>query len=324
MISFRFHVVSITAIFLAIAIGVVVGTTFIDRVTVNSLETRIDVVEDRADATREENNRLEAELDRNREYVQLSADFAVTDRLTDVPVLLVAARGIDEGVVERTVALARRAGGEVPGVVWLEPRWAAESEEDLEALSDIVGGSPTDDREDLWDEAWSAVADELSGGAIDDGTFGPGPDQTTSNTALEELTTAGFLTVDPLDDDTVALEDLAGTDPRVLVVSGAGAEEQVVPVVPVAVAASADAGLVTVAADVYVEADEAPSRGSELLDTYDEAVRELIVLVDHADIEEGRVASVLALDSAADEGGTGVHYGYGEGADAVLPAWTPP
>ena len=30
-----------------------------------------------------------------------------------------------------------------------------------------------------------------------------------------------------------------------------------------------------------------------------------------------------ALDAAAD-GDVGRHYGYGDGADAVLPAWTPP
>ena len=44
--------------------------------------------------------------------------------------------------------------------------------------------------------------------------------------------------------------------------------------------------------------------------------------MDGVDLESGRVAAVLALDSAAD-GEVGLHYGYGEGADAVLPAWTP-
>ena len=52
-----------------------------------------------------------------------------------------AARGVDEAAVERTVVLARQAGGIVPGIVWLEPRWAADGDEDLEALAAIVGGS---------------------------------------------------------------------------------------------------------------------------------------------------------------------------------------
>ena len=40
MISFRFHVVSITAVFLAIAIGVVVGSTYVDRAIVDTLRNR--------------------------------------------------------------------------------------------------------------------------------------------------------------------------------------------------------------------------------------------------------------------------------------------
>ena len=110
MISFRFHVVSITAIFLAIAIGVVVGSTYVDELTVDQLRNRIETVEDRADATRSENGRLEDELSTSRDYIDLSAEYAVTDRLTEVPVLFAAARGIDEAAVERAVLLARRAG----------------------------------------------------------------------------------------------------------------------------------------------------------------------------------------------------------------------
>ena len=52
-----------------------------------------------------------------------------------------------------------------------------------------------------------------------------------------------------------------------------------------------------------------------------EVAKGQFVIVDDADLEAGRVAAVLGLDSAAD-GQLGVHYGYGDGADAVLPAWT--
>jgi hypothetical protein len=47
------------------------------------------------------------------------------------------------------------------------------------------------------------------------------------------------------------------------------------------------------------------------------------VIVDDLDRAEGRVATVLAVHDAAD-GAVGLHYGYGDGADGVLPAWTEP
>jgi hypothetical protein len=79
--------------------------------------------------------------------------------------------------------------------------------------------------------------------------------------------------------------------------------------------------LVTVVGDIYVRADEAPGRGVALTEMFEDATLDSIVIVDAADLEAGRVAAVLALDSAAD-GQVGLHFGYGEGADAVLPAWT--
>ena len=96
----------------------------------------------------------------------------------------------------------------------------------------------------------------------------------------------------------MGVADLIGAGPRVVVVTGARAEEEVAPVVPVAVAASVDAGLATVVADVYVAAPEAPGRGATLIESLDEALRDAIVIVDDADLEPGRVASVLALDAA--------------------------
>ncbi|MET0902038.1 MAG: copper transporter [Acidimicrobiales bacterium] len=317
MISFRFHVVSITAIFLAIAIGVVVGSTYVDGAVVDGLRSRIRTVEGNVSDARDENGRLEDQLQSTREYVDLSSEYAVTDRLTDVPVFLTAARGVDEATVERTLVLARQAGGIVPGIVWLEQRWAADGDEDLEDLALIVGGSATDARDVLWASAWEDITDELVAGA---GAQDPDGGDASILAQLEE---AGFLTVDPLDDETVGLDDLIGAAPRVAIVTGARAEEEVAPVVPVAVTASVDAGLVTVVGDVYVAAPEAPGRGATLTESFDDAVREATVIVDDVDLEAGRVAVVLGMDAAA-EGETGRHYGYGDGADAVLPAWTPP
>ena len=170
-----------------------------------------------------------------------------------MPVFLTAVRGVDADAVERTLVLARQAGGTVPGIVWLEPRWAADGDEDLEALATIVGGPTSAPREILWASAWEAITDELAAGPASQ----EDPDAGASTlAALEE---AGFLTVDSLDDDTIGLDDLIGAGARIAIVTGARAEEEIAPLVPVAVTASVDAGLVTVVGDVYVTASEAPA-----------------------------------------------------------------
>ena len=47
MINIRYHIVSITAVFLALGIGVALGSTFLDRVTVNVLDDQISSAENR-------------------------------------------------------------------------------------------------------------------------------------------------------------------------------------------------------------------------------------------------------------------------------------
>jgi hypothetical protein len=325
MISFRFHVVSITAVFLAIAIGVVVGTTYVDGAVVDGLRNRINSVEDNLDTRREENEQLEDELEDARGYIESTAEFAVTDRLVDVPVLVVAVRGIDESAVERTVALARRAGALVPGVAWIETGWSLQDEEARNALAEIVDGDADDDPEDLWAAAWEAVADELApvAGPLEGTTGTPIGAQPTS-TVLAGLVEGGFLTVDAFGGSTTALTDLAGQGPRVLTLTGPRAQEDLAPVVPVLVDAVVEGDLPTVVADVHVEAPEAPGRGEELRSVLPEELRERLVLVDHADLLEGQVGAVLALAAVADAQLLGTQYGYGSGAASVLPSWTTP
>jgi hypothetical protein len=317
MISFRFHVVSITAVFLAIAIGVVVGSTYVDSSVVPGLRNRIETVEDRAATARDENSRLEGELGDARDFIALSAEYAVTDRLPDVPIAVFATRGVDEGAAERTVVLARTAGAVVPGIVWLEPRWALEGDEDSEALATVVDGSASDDRNELWSDAWAAIAAELA-----PETEGTTPTGEPASDVLAQLEAEGFLTVDPLDDATVSLTDLAGSGASVLVVTATEADPSIQPMMPSVVAAMAP-GLPTVAGDEFAEIPDGPARGEELQEALSEELRDTISIVDDLDREEGRVAAVLALAEAG-EGQVGFHYGYGDGADAVLPAWTSP
>jgi hypothetical protein len=326
MISFRFHVVSITAVFLAIAIGVVVGTTYVDGAVVDGLRNRINTVERNLDNGREENARLEGQLDAAEGYIEATADFAVTDRLSDVPVLVVAARGIEESAVERTVALARRAGATVPGVAWLESGWSLEDDDARADLAEIVDVDVDADTSELWQAAWDAVVEELAevdADPLDDTTALPGGSDV-SSVVLTALEDGGFLSVDALGDADTTLTDLAGQGPRILVLTGPRAQEEVAPLVPVIVETSVEGDLPTVVADVHVDAPEAPGRGEDLRALLSEELLEQVVLVDHADLLEGQVGAVLAVAAVTDAELLGTQYGYGNGAAGVLPSWTNP
>jgi hypothetical protein len=329
MISFRFHVVSITAVFLAIAIGVVVGSTYVDRAIVDNLQHRIDTVSANLDDRKAANDALDRELRDTKAFVGASLDFAVTDRLTDVPVFVAATRGVDEDAAKQIVRLSRRAGGIVPGVVWLEPKWGLQGDGDQAELAGIVGASTSASPEALWREAWRAIAKELSPVAgVSDQLPEVGASTTTAPlggpaaSVLRDLVDAGYLSLDSVDDDSTGLADLAGRGARVVVITGAATTPELVPLVPVAVAEPLGANLAVVVADVYVKRTDGPDRGQAITDALPNEVRGAIGLVDDADLPEGQVAAVLALDLVAD--GVVGHYGYGSGADGILPVWSPP
>ena len=232
-------------------------------------------------------------------------------------VIILAMRGIDEDPVTETALLARRAGARVPGVIWVEPKWALESEEDRAVLAsalDRVGDTP----ETLQAAGWSAVISALAEQPI----AGEGTAPSDPSTLLATLAEAGFLTVEPLDDADVAVADLVGSGARVLVTTGEEADDAIEPLLTTIVDPALAAGLVTVVGEVWVEREDGPARGELLTDALGEERLNQLSIVDDVDLVAGRVASVLALDAAVD-GVTG-HFGVGPGADAIIPVWSSP
>src|SRR3954452_391050 len=139
MIHFRYHVVSVLAVFLALAIGTVMGASFVGRGVIDRLQTRIDRVQRNADEQRDRNDRLQSDNDRLNAYVEATQNFTVARSLTGVRSNVVAERGTDTETVDAQVALLRQGGGTVPGVVWLEPAWTLDAPGSADALRAATG-----------------------------------------------------------------------------------------------------------------------------------------------------------------------------------------
>ncbi|MEC7872962.1 MAG: copper transporter, partial [Actinomycetota bacterium] len=61
MINLRYHIISIVAVFLALGIGLALGSTFVDSVLVNELEDQVNEFEtERAEAVRQKQEAVEA------------------------------------------------------------------------------------------------------------------------------------------------------------------------------------------------------------------------------------------------------------------------
>jgi Copper transport outer membrane protein, MctB len=307
MINFRFHIVSLIAVFLALGLGILAGSAIVNGAIVDRLDREIDQVRSESDQLRASNREANEELDRTNQYAADSAAYSVDGRLTGVPVALVAERGVDDEDVNDTLAMLRAAGADAPAIFWLESSWKLESEEDAEALRtavDLLGGAAS-----VRVRALNLLAQRLT--EPRDAVAAPGTD------VIDLLVEGGFLEVDG---DDVDLATFPPRPARAVVVTGTTSDFRGTDMTVEMTSAFVDADAPTVVGEVFVAQDGAdpPARGSAVASVRtDEALAEVVSTVDDLELVPGRVATVIALQDLAN--GIVGHYGYGEGATSSLP-----
>ena len=314
MINFRFHLISLIAVFLALAVGVVMGYGVLGQPTVDTLQNRVDDVEARADQIKADNADLRAENSRLSDAMTAVGDFAVTSRLDNATIVPVAVRGVDEDRVTDAVRLARNGGASVPGVVWLEEKWGLTDDEDASELATILA-TPTTSRAGVREAGAVALATRLtsaptSGGRAD---------------LLAELADAKFVSLQSVPDEAGTSEPFEastfdGREARHLLVGGTEAAvpgaRSTVPLARTLVLRS----LGVVVADDWRKVESGPDRGADLAAILDDLqLVTAAATVDNFDDVDGPLTAVLALA----ERGQGVvgHYGHGAGAERPMPEW---
>ncbi|MGK2929796.1 MAG: copper transporter [Acidimicrobiales bacterium] len=147
MINLRYHIVSLTAVFLAIGIGLTIGSTFLDRATVENLNGQLQNLESRLADRESQVNDLEALLGQNQE-LQTALDEQgaglLADRLTDVPVVVITSQGVDEDDVDDSVQALVSAGADVQGLWWFTDRWTLDDDSEIDDLATALEETTTD------------------------------------------------------------------------------------------------------------------------------------------------------------------------------------
>jgi hypothetical protein len=315
MINFRFHIVSLIAVFLALALGIVMGATVVNRAIVDRLNDRIDTVESNANRRKAESDQLRSEVSQLHGYIDSAKDFVVTGRLNGVTVATIATRGVDDDAVKQTVELAQRAGAQNVGILWLEERFTLGDSEALRQLGDTLGISASDAKATR-DAAWGELATRLASGA---GSAG-------SSDVLNALNNAGFVkfeTVGNQAGENFSLTAFPGSGARVLLIDGTNGRVAANDVLAPLTNALVANRVRVVAGEVFDEKDRGPDRGSMLAAIRkNDDLTKSVSTVDDLDLTEGRVSAVLALsDLGRDVVG---QYGFGAGAQKSIPAWSNP
>ena len=322
MINFRFHIVSLTAVLLALGIGLVLGTTFLDDATVDELERQLDRLESDLRREGDRNAALRRQLD-DFEDEASGLDEQLGERLfdellQDEPVLVIAPAGIADESVDGVMTALDQADADVAGLWKLTERLALDDDDEVTDLAGALELS-TDDTDRLRNNLAIQLADVLFG-ASDQNI------QTGLQTAPAEpgvaarLREAGFIEYefpDGADGDVVRLP--AG-GLRIAVVSGPGSAVPTGDVLlPILVDLASDEAVPVVAADPSLVPDEDSDDGDEEQPRLVTAIRDddelsqRISTVDDLDRVAGRVATVLALVDAEPGDPRVGHYGTEDG-----------
>jgi hypothetical protein len=305
VISFRYHLVTIVALFLALALCVLAGTTVIRSGLVHQLRKNTAQAERQLD-------QVQAQLDELNGYQSAALPWLTAHTAVDGKrALVVTADGADPAGARNAVEVLSAAGAETVSLT-ITSLIDAPTPQTRNALADVLGESRDTPGATLTSDAATRLAQRLGAGPS------PEPTQTggaSSNDLLVALLNAGF----------IRSQDVTPND-----ASGVGGQDELV------VVAAGGQGDPTVPIDTVMQrlVDQMVSQGETVaavqtsgtqMHPFVTSIRQdthlstdHLMTVDDVETPEGKAALVLGLSRMLD-GGPGGDYGTGDDAQRILP-----
>jgi len=340
VINFRFHLVSLTAVFLALAVGIILGASVVNSGAVDRLSGQLGSVKGDVSRVDQQNQSLRRDLAAWDTFSAKAAPGILSGRLQGVPILLVGVRGIDADRVDQLRSDLVSSDARLQGTLWLTSKMQLDRQDDVKSLAEVFDLRSTD-AEVVRTAVLGRLAQELAAGGRTPAvstTLGLPPNATTlpgatTTTAplgvrggvLAALSSAGFVEIKGPDSGPSfdARQPLAaGT--RFVVASGEGADIPDPQGAIVLVRALAEASGTSTRVMAVESGKPAQGRDPEVRARFIGPLRSVgkeldnrISTVNNVEDFRGRVAAVLAL---VDLGvGRVGHYGVGSGAERLVP-----
>lgn len=307
MIDFRYHLVSIIAIFLALAVGIVLGTTALNGPAAQDLRNRVRNLSSDKNDLRGQKDTLQQQLDADGRFISTVTPALVAGKLKGQRVAVLSAPGVRGGLRTDVIGALRTAGATVSPQLQLTSDWVDPAQD--RSLDDLVtrltaagGDVPTGSGSER------AAAELADGVLARSGSTAPSTRRVAGTVAAYQR--AGFLNVDGAPGKPATLALLLVPEP---VATPATATYTAKALLQLAVAADRRAAGTVVAGPVAA----AGPGGAVAAVRADRGASGAVSTVDTADTPTGQVLAVLALaEQAAGRSGS---YGAGPGADPVPP-----
>jgi len=321
MIDFRYHLVSIVAVFLALAIGIVLGSTELQGKAFDALRQTSNSLSSKLTAAQRQSDSYAAQVAADQQFAQAN-ESVLLDRLLDGQrVVLVTEPGAQQSVVTGVEAAARDAGATITGTVALQSKFNDTTGTTEAGLNDINGNlaantsttlvTGADQQTANQQQAAQLIATAVTSKSLSSQT---GLTLAEAQTVLNSYGEAGFISVSgqPQLGATLAIIVTPQSPP-----SDGSSDPANQVLVAVATEFASKSGATVVAANT-----SGSGAGSALTVLRSSSVSGQVSTIDNADTASGQITVIQALARQL-QGGKAAAYGVQSGATAAGPSPAP-
>lgn len=300
MIDFRYHIVSLISVFLALAVGIVLGAGPLRDYIAESLSGQVEQLREETEGLREDLELKQTALDNSNDFIAGAADALITGVLPSYTVSVVALPGVDAETVNALGDTLTTAGASVLNIVEVGADFTDPAKRPFRSgiASNLTTYMDPEPQED-------ASAESIIGQALEQALsqFDPANPQDPSEDAksiMDLLRSSDLISVDG---------DVLPTLLTVVVASESSAPEEV---------RAAELGFIkgTSAGRTLIAGTDSEGSLLRLIRTDSEAA-EAYTTTDSVTTTAGKIIVPRALAVVVD-GGSGA-YGFADGVDAAFP-----
>lgn len=125
MIDFRYHIVSLISVFLALAVGIVLGAGPLRDFIADELTGQVEQLREEKEALRADLDSAQRDLEERSAFIAEAAPQLLDGALADRTVAIVELAGANPEVTDAVIARLEQAGAEIVGRVSVSPTWTA-------------------------------------------------------------------------------------------------------------------------------------------------------------------------------------------------------
>ncbi len=131
MIDFRYHLVSLISVFLALSVGIILGAGPLQEAIGDQLTEQVEVLRTERNALREELDQTQATLGEQERFALAAGEALATGALTGKDVAVVDVDGLDDGIQDDVLSQLEEAGATIVATASLTSSWTAADEATL-------------------------------------------------------------------------------------------------------------------------------------------------------------------------------------------------